>query len=653
MKRPAMPRFFNQSDFLMLQTLHDRFSGIAAKILLGVVVIVFGGFFGIEQYMNPKTDTFVAKVDGKEIGQDQFREAYNRYRSQAQQAYGAQFDAAAFDSPERKRQVLDQLINEQLLAHANEKLGVMVPITQVREAIQNIPAFQTDGKFDRKLYNLRVQAAGMTERSFEDGVIKDLATRQLPAGLAQVSVVTSAEVDSFLKLRDQTRDFGYIKLEKPADTIKVADADIEKYYKEHGGEFMTPEKISLAYVELDAAKMKSDLTPDEATLKQRYEEQKAKFTAPEQRQTSHILVKVEKNANADAQKAALEKAKAIEAEIKAGKDFAALAKEKSDDLGSKSQGGDLGWLEKGLTDPAFENALWAMKKGDVSAPVLSPEGYHLIQLRDVREGKVKPFEEVRAELTKQYLETENERRYSDLAGKLVDALGNDPSLANVARQFNLPLQKTTLFTRSGGEGIAANPAVTKAAFAPGVLVEGNTSDAITLAPNHVVFVHLDQHETPVQKPLEQVREEIRGRLVTVQLAKQAKEQADTLYARLQKGETLEQVAAVVKAKVEQEKDIGRNAANLDGRLVTEVFKLARPVAADKPTTAEVALANDAYALVALTAVKDADPSKLDAKSKEAARNQLAQGYSNDAVRGFLEALRKSADVKIAEDRLLQ
>ncbi|MBS0566231.1 MAG: SurA N-terminal domain-containing protein [Proteobacteria bacterium] len=638
----------------MLQSLHDRFSGIAAKILLGVVVIVFGGFFGIEQYMNPKSDTFVAKVNGKEIGQDQFREAYNRFRSQAQQAYGAQFDAAAFDTPERKRQVLDQLINEQLLNQANEKLGVMVPVAQVRDAIQNIPAFQTDGKFDRKLYNLRVQAAGMTERSFEDGVIKDLATRQLPAGLSQISIVTSAEVEAFLKLRDQTRDFGYVKLEKPAaDAIKVADADIEKYYKDHAAEFMTPEKISLAYVELDAEKMKSEVTPDEATLKRRYEEQKAKFTAPEQRQASHILVKVDRNANAEAQKAALEKAKAIEAEIKAGKDFAVLAKEKSDDLGSRAQGGDLGWLEKGLTDPAFETALWAMKKGDVSAPVLSPEGYHVIELRDVREGKVKPFEEVKAELAKQYMETENERRYSDLAGKLVDALGNDPSLANAAKQFNLPLQKTALFTRAGGEGIAANPAVIKAAFAPGVLVEGNTSDAITLAPNHVVFVHLDQHEMPAQKPLEQVREEIRGRLVSERLARQAKEQADTLYARLQKGEALEQIAAVAKAKVEQEKDIGRNAANLDGRLVAEVFKLARPASADKPTTAEVALANDAYALVALTAVKDADPSKLDAKSKEAARNQLAQGYSSEAVRGFLETLRKSADVKVAEERLLQ
>jgi peptidyl-prolyl cis-trans isomerase D len=144
---------------------------------------------------------------------------------------------------------------------------------------------------------------------------------------------------------------------------------------------------------------------------------------------------------------------------------------------------------------------------------------------------------------------------------------------------------------------------------------------------------------------------VRKLLVDAHLAKTAKEQADTLYARLKKGEALEAIAAVVKAKVEQEKDIGRNAANVDASLVREVFKLDRPAAPDKPVTTQVALAGDAYALVALVAVKDADPAKLDAKTREAARSQLAQGYSRDVVQGFVDALRKSADVKIAEDRL--
>jgi peptidyl-prolyl cis-trans isomerase D len=283
--------------------------------------------------------------------------------------------------------------------------------------------------------------------------------------------------------------------------------------------------------------------------------------------------------------------------------------------------------------------------------VLSPEGYHIIDLRDVREGKVRPYEEVKPELTKQYLETEHERRYSDLSGKLVDALGNDPSLQAAAKPFGLAVQKTALFTRAGGAGIAANPAVVKAAFSASVLTEGNTSETITLGPNHIVLVHIDQHEKSEPKPLDAVRDDIRKKLADEQLAKQAKEQADTLFARLQKGEALEQIAALLKLKVEQQKDIGRNAANLDGKLVAEVFKLPRPAAADKPVPAEVALPGDAYALVALITVKDADPAKLDAKTREAARNQLSQGYANEVVRGFVDALRKSADVKIAEDRL--
>ncbi len=636
----------------MLQTLHDKFSGIIAKIVLGIIVVVFGGFFGIQSYMNPQSETFVAKVDGKEISQDKFRESYNRYRSQMQERYGKQFDATTFDTTERKREVLDQMVNEQLLTNANEKLGTMVPPAQIRDVILNYPAFQQDGKFDKDRYRMLLQGSGMTPAGFEDSIRRDIATRLLPTQLAQVSVVTDAQISTYLRLRDQTRDFRYVKIDRPgADGVKVVDADIEAYYKMHAAEFMTPERVSLDYVELDAAKTQTDATPDDAALKQRYEEQKARFTAEEQRLASHILVKVEKNANADAQKAALEKAKAIAAEAKSGKDFAALAKEKSDDLGSKTQGGDLGWLEKGVTDPAFETALFALKKGDISDPVLSAEGYHIIDLRDVREGKVRPFEEVKPELTKQYLETDRERRYSDISGKLTDAIYKDPSLEAAAKSLDLPLQKTGLFARVGGTGIASNPAVVKAAFSNSVLTEGNTSDPVEIGSNHIVLVHLDQHEKSVPKPLDAVREDIRKTLTDQQIAKRAKEQADTLYARLQKGETLDQVAGVLKLKVEEAKDVGRNAANLDGKIVTEVFKLARPVAADKPVAAEVALANEAYALVALTAVKDADPAKLDAKTREAARNQLSQAYAVDVVRGYVDVLRKGAKIDIAEDRL--
>jgi peptidyl-prolyl cis-trans isomerase D len=635
----------------MLQTLHDRFSGVIAKIVLGVIVIVFGGFFGIQSYMNPRTETYVARVNGHEISQDDFREHYNQFRSQMQRMYGKQFNAVDFDTPQRKRELLDQMVNEQLILDANDKLGAAVPASRIQSVIMQDPNFQVDGKFDKERYRLILGASQKSPEWYQEQVRRDLAVRQIPLELTHGSGITDAQVDAYLRLRDQTRDFRFVKLDTPKAEVKIADADIEAYYKAHGDEFMTPEKVSLEYVEIDAAKMQADIKADDATLKQRYEEQKSRFVSPEQRQASHILVKVEANADAAAQKAALEKAQAIAAEAKAGKDFAALAKADSADLGSKAQGGDLGWLEKGVTDPAFESALFAMKKGDISDPVKTDEGYHIIQLRDVHPEKVRGFDEVKADLTKQYLESERERVYSDVSGKLTDAVYQDPtSLTAAAKELNLPLQKTTLFTRAGGEGIAANPAVVKAAFSNAVLTEGNTSDAVELGPNHIVFVRVDQHEKSVPKSLDHVHDQIKTKLTGQELSKQAKEQADVLNARLEKGETLEQIVAPLKLKIEQEKDIGRNAVNLDQTLVAEVFKLSRPQEG-KPVTTQVALANDAYALVALDAVKDGDPAKLDAKTREAARNQLAQGIGEETVRGYVDSLRKTAKIEIAEDRL--
>ncbi len=635
----------------MLQTLHDRFSGVIAKIVLGVIVIVFGGFFGIQSYMNPRTETYVARVNGHEISQDEFRERYNQYRSQMQRMYGKQFDALAFDTPQRKREMLDQMVNEQLILDANDKIGAAVPPGRLQSTIMQEPSFQVDGKFDKERYRLILSASQKSPEWYQEQVRRDLAVRQIPLELTHGSVITDAQVDAYLRLRDQTRDFRFVKLDKPTAEVKVADADIEAYYKAHGDEFMTPERVSLEYVEVDAAKIQADVKVDEATLQQKYDEQKGRFVSPEQRLASHILVKVDANADAAAQKAALEKAQAIEAEAKAGKDFAALAKADSADLGSKAQGGDLGWLEKGVTDPAFESALFAMNKGDISDPVKSDEGYHIIQLRDVRPEKVRSFDEVKAELSKQYVDSERERLYSEVSGKLTDAVYQDPTaLSAAAKDLGLPLQKTGLFTRAGGEGIAANPAVVKAAFSNTVLTEGNASDPIELGPNHIIIVHVDQHEKSVPKPLDQVREQISKLLTDKQIAAQAKEQAGVLYARVTKGETLEQIAAPLKLKVEQEKDIGRSAVNLDQTLVAEVFKLTRPQEG-KTSTALVALTNDAYALVALDSVKDADPAKLDAKSREAARNQLTQSIGEEAVRGYIDTLRKSAKVEIAEDRL--
>lgn len=635
----------------MLKMLRGKKSQLLLQIVLVLITIGFS-FFGVEQYFVARTNTAVATVDGTEISQDVFRERFGQYRQMMAQRMGQGVDLSILDKPEVKARFLDQLIEEQALLAANDKLGIVVPASSVREEIAKIPAFQNEGQFDAEQYKLALASIGKSPLAFEDEVRRSLASRQLPMQLAASVIVTDADVDNYLRLRDERRDFRFARIDKPAATdTEVKQDEIDAYYKAHQSDFMVPEQVSIEYVELDAGKIPFDETPDDSVLKDRYEKEKSRFVTAEQREASHILVKVGGKGTPDDQKAALAKAEDIEKQIKDGKDFAALAKQYSDDLGSKNQGGDLGWLDKGVTEEAFENALFALEKGKVSEPVLGSEGYHIIELRDVRPGKTRSFEEVKTDLTKEYQTTERDRLYSEKAGRLTDLAYQDPSsLDGLAKELDLPIQKAGPFPRMGGSGVAANPAVVKAAFSDSVLVQKNNSDSIEIGPNHIVVLRDSEHKAATPKSLADVQDEVRTRILAERLTQQARTHADALFADLDKGSTLDAIATSNGLKVEDGKGIGRDAATLDSALVRAAFSMPRGKDG-KPTHKLVDLGGDAYALVELTGVTDGNPASLDAKTREAARNTLQQGASAAVADEFVASLRKSADVKRYENRL--
>jgi peptidyl-prolyl cis-trans isomerase D len=638
----------------MLKALRGKKSSLLIKIVLVVITIGFS-FWGIESYLFTRVDNTVASVDGTDITQDQFRQRFDESRQRMMQMMGGAVDASYFETPEFKRQVLDQLVNEQVLLEANKKLGVNITNERVKHEILAIPAFQKDGKFDPDTYRMLLTARNMSPLSFDDTVRQSLSVRELPEQVGSSVLVTDAALSTYLRLRDQRRDFRYIKLDKPpADTTPVSDDDTAAYYKEHQQEFVTPERIALEYIELDGGKLEVTTNADDATLKDRYEKEKSRFVSTEQREASHILVKVGGKGGPDEQKQALAKAEGTAKEAKSGKEFAELAKQNSDDLGSKNQGGDLGWLEKGTTDEAFESALFAMNKGDISDPVLTSDGYSVIQLREVRPGKTRSFEEVKADLAKEYATGERERAYTDKAGRLTDLTYQDSStLESAAKDLGLTVQKTDLFARTGGgSGIAANPNVLKAAFSDTVLVQNNNSDPIEIAPNHIVVVRIAERKPATPKSLDDVRDEVRGKIVAERAAKKAKARADELFAELGKGQTLDEIASANKLKIESQQGLGRDAVNVDSALVSAAFALPRP-AADKPQRQLVTLGDQTYALLQLDTVVDGDPSTLDAKTKEAARNTLAQGIATTATREFVDALRADTKIRVSEGRLDQ
>lgn len=646
----------------MLQTIREKSSGWIAFVILGLVIITMA-FFGIESYFSPKIETYAAKIEGPakfwiwgkqvtEIDQAQFQRRFEQVRREQRASQGDAFDHERFESLENKRQVLEGLIDEEVLALVAEREGILVGEAQVAAELKQMPEFQANGTYSPDQYRLGLAARGLTHAQFMSTVAADLARRILPSQVAASGLASPAEVEAFLVLQRQTRNLELLDLPTPAAPEAPTDEALQAWYQSHEASYRKPEQLAIEYVEIDAASLDLPTVVDEQTLRQRYDEQRARFVTEPRRSAAHILVAVA----ADADDAAVEAARAKAADLAAraradGADFAALARENSDDVGSKADGGFLGPIDPGTLGDAFEKALFAMDQpGQVSDPVRTPEGWHVIQLADLTPGSERTFDEVRGELEAEVLSTERERAFGDLVNGLVEHVYKNPTaLAPAAEQSGLAVSRSTLFSRDAGTGIAAIPEVREAAFSEAQRVERQVSDAIEIGPNHVVVMQVVEVEPEATLPFDQVRDRVRADLVADALSKASESQAKALLDRALAGESLEALATEVGRTVATLPDVPR-VAQLPPALVEEAFRLPPP-AEGKPSVGMVRLGADRHALVAVTAVTPGKLEGLDEATLATLRDQYAQARGLDEAQAYVQALRRQFTIKVAEDRL--
>lgn len=633
----------------MLQAMRNKMHGWPSIIVLGLAVLAMS-LFGMESYFTSRNDSFVAKVGKHEISQNAYQDRMNQLRQQASTEQGEHFDSSIFEKPETKQRVLDGLVVQQLLLQANADWGMRVSDQAVRDYIAAIPAFQVNNQFDATSYGAWLTSQRKTPGMFEDEIRSSLATQLLPDAINDSTIASDTQVDQFLSLLTQRRDLRYLLLPRPTLTDdQISDAQIETYYKAHLADYMNPEQVSMKYIEVNGADLPLDAAPSEDDLKKRYADEKQRFVQPEQRLASHILINVPANATPEQQKSALAKAEKIVTEANPG-DFAKLAEQDSQDLGSKRQGGDLGWLEKGVTDPAFDAALFALQKNQISKPVLSSDGYHIIWLRDLRSGESKPFDEVRDQLAKEASTAERDRKYNEVAGKMSDNTYQNPtSLEPASVALNLPIKSTALFSRKGGEGITANPKLLAAAFGDDVLVQGNNSSLIDLGNNHSVVIHVDKHVPAAARPLAEVRVEVQKKILDERIAATEKKQADDALARLRKGETMQTVAASLGAKITSVSEAVRQ-SQVPAPLLTQAFLLPHP-AAGNAEFAAVDMQDGSYALLAVDKVQGGDLSKVPPEQRESLRRQMTQAYGSETTRELIDLLKAKTEIKINTSRL--
>ena len=616
----------------MLTEIREKSQGTLAWVILSLICVPFA-LWGINNYLDAGGEPSVASVGSKDFYQRDVNKAYEQY---SQNLKGMQIDEQIL-----KAQALQKLIKDEVLLQYVHAQGLVVTDDEARDFIKSLPYFQVDGKFSDKQYKTLLGSQRISSAEFVSRIKNALIMEQYQHSIIDSSFATTYDVESFFKIQNQQRDVSYVTVGlDPAPNQPTAE-EIANYYQQHQDSYQTPEQVSVEYVELKLEDLANKVAVSDDKLKAYYEEQKEQYSTPERRKISHILISINDKVT---EKDALEKAKNAKQEL-SKKDFSALASEISDDKLTAKKGGDLGLFNAGVMEKAFEDSASALKLNEVSEPIKSSFGYHLIKVTELVPASTKSFESVKAELTKAYQKSQAENAFYEASEKLTQLSYEHPdNLQSVSEALGLPVQKSALFTKESGAGIALEEKVRSAAFAEEIL-QGNNSTPIEKSNEHLIVLRLLEHKTAAKRELNEVRLEILLLLAQEKAQKLAVEKAQKIKASLDAGKALKDVAAEYKIDIKTENALVRGKSKLPEPLTESVFKAAKPVG-DKPNVFVVALLSGEQAVVSLSKVTSGVMSESDKKQMDLAKKNIANAFGQSDFNQVLNSLQASADVKV-------
>ena len=620
----------------MLQNIRDNSTGWISKSIIGLIVVLFA-FTGFDAILGSTSNSNnAAKVNGEEITLDALAEAKNLQRRQLLQQFGKDFDASLIDDALLSEAALKGLISRKLLVQAADQSGFAFSSALIDQFILLAPEFQVDGKFNADRFDQVIRQMGYTRLQFRHMIEQEMRTGQLRAGIAATAFVTEQEAQAFADLERQTRDFATLTIKPALDKVTVTDEDAKTYYSENASEFLTPEQVVVEYIELDKKAFFDQVTVDDAALQEMYQAEIANLA--EQRHAAHILFEVSGDVTEAQAKEAAQNA--IE-RINAGEDFAAVAKEMSDDIGSAEQGGDLGFAAQGVYEPAFEDALYALEKEQVSVPVRTDYGWHVIKLLDVQAADIPTFASLKDKLSQDLKTQQVEQRFVEAVRDLESAAYESADLQQPASELGLEIKVSEPFGREGLEGLFANRQVLQAAFSTEVLEEGANSTAIELDPETTVVLRVKEHKRPEPIEFAEVSTQIREQLIAQRAIEHARSQGEALLSSLQEGQTSVEQAQQEAWQVVEAATRGQE--NIDPEVLQALFKMPKPETG-AAKFAGLNLSNGDYVVVRLTGVNAADVSLSGSELKQY-RDILASRAGQVDFNAFLQQLELDAKIQ--------
>ncbi|MGB0782167.1 MAG: SurA N-terminal domain-containing protein [Marinomonas sp.] len=601
----------------MLQDIRDKSQGIVVKIIVGFIVVTFA-LFGVDALVQSfnSSDT-VAEVDGVDITRTQMLQGAETQRRQLISMMGGQVNPALLEDNVLQRRALDELVQRVVLTNQAKSLGLGVSDAQVNAYLLQAEQFQTNGQFDENKYLNFIRSLGFTPLAFKERIKQDVLIQQSRNAIAGSEFVLPYQVNGVSKLQSQTRSYDYVtfSLADESEGTSVSDDELKAYYDENKDSFKTPEQVKLNYVVISSSDFYSKVSVSDAELQDAYQASISNLTQ-EERSASHILIDTSDRSDDEAEKRLAE----VQAKLKSGESFADLAAEFSDDIGSKNDGGNLGYVEKGTIDPAFDDALFSMKKGEIKS-VKTQFGYHLIELNDITKPDVPSFASKKAELEQALIEDKARDALLTAHEDIIDLAYASDKLDAIAKEYNVDVLQSAYFSREGGtDDITSNASVIAAAFGPAVLEDGQNSSLIELNDDQVVVVHLNNLQPEAFQTYEETKEQVTSIVVQNKAVESLKTKAEQ--AKVSKTTSWKSVSEAKRGQDE---------------VTSLAFSLPHPEAG-QPVVEIKGLSNGDLALIRLNKVGSSDASLPDDQKLAYERylNQTQASLSTQAQQDLLK-----------------
>lgn len=618
-------------------------------VVLFLVIIPSFVLVGIDGYNRfLARDRAVARVGGSDITRGEWDAAHRQEVERLRQMMPG-IDAKLLDSDQARYATLERLVRERVLTEAAQAAHLDASDARLARELQSIPAIaelrRPDGSLDMERYRQLLGRQGMSPEMFESSVRRELAARQVQAGVMQTAFVTAVPADLAMAAIHEQREVQLARF-TPANyaaRIQPTEAELEAFYQANQSLFQASEQASIEYIVLDIDALRKTIKLNEADVRSYYEQNLARLSGPQERRASHILIAAAKDAPAAERQKARERAQQLLAEVrKAPERFAELARKHSQDPGSAAKGGDLDFFARGAMVKPFEDAVFAMNKGDISDVVESDFGFHIIKLTDIKTPKQKSFAELRASLEAELLTQQARARYAEAAEIFTNGVyEQSDSLKPVAEKLKLDIQTASGLGRQpapGAKGVLANARFLEAVFSTDAIQHKRNTEAVETAPSQLAAARIVQYTPARTLPLAEVRQAVRERVVQARAAELARQEGQQQLAAWK--------AAPAQARLGPALLVSRTQPqNLQPALLEAVL---RADSTQLPQLLGVDLGTEGYAVARVN--KRVERAAPTAQAQQQERDQYAQWWTQAESQAYYQLLQKRLKVQIKVPR---